>query len=295
VESIGNIHRVLGYWFFTVSYLFWQTGKPYPYERAIMRRLSILMLIAIAVLAACQSATTEEPALPTLIVIPTATETQTPTATPTIADTATPQPTRTPSNTPTETPTQTPIPPDTATPEPTYDVTRAFVGTETAAVEEVVEFATFTPATSGVIRIATGTPQMVADLVINERQFQEEITRLVGLRDDIESAEVDFIEGAGIAFNVTAIGGDGALSTGILFIVVESQNGLLEIYGQPIVEEGNVLSQDFIALVTGPFLVEVVISSLDDILTQRLGNTHNLETVVMTDTEMQVSLLVPQP
>lgn len=260
-----------------------------------MRRLSILVLIAGMVLVACQAEPTEEPALPTLIVIPSATLTSTPTSTPTVADTATTRPTRTPSNTPTETPTQTPIPVDTATPIPTYDVTRAFIGTSTASVEEAPSFATFTPATSGVIRIATGTPQMVADLVINERQFQEEITRLVELRDDVDSAEVDFIEDAGIAFNITAKSGDGALSTGILFVVVNSQNGLLEIYGQPLVEEGEVLSQDFIALVTGPFLVEVVVSSLDDILTQRLGNTHNLEIVVMTDTEMQVSLLVPQP
>ena len=265
-----------------------------------MRRLLILVLITTGMLAACQTTPEEEPELPTLAALPsqtaTLTETPSPTGTesPTVESTNTLQPSLTPSKTPTDTPTHTPIPPDTATPEPTYNVTRAFVETSTAAVEEAPVYATFTPATSGTIRIATGTPQMVADLVINEQQFQEEITRLVDEREDVESAQVDFIEEAGMAFTITAKGSAGASSTGILFVVVESTNGLLEIYGQPLAEEGQVLSQDFIALISGPFLVEVVVSSLDDILTQRLGGIHNLESVVITDTEMQVSLLVPQ-
>jgi len=264
-----------------------------------MRRLLILVLMTMGVLVACQ-AESQEAELPTLAVLPSATATLTdvpsPTVTesPTVVPTNTPQPSRTPSNTPTNTPTQTPIPPDTATPEPTYNVTRAAMETSTAEVEEAPVYATFTPATSGLIQIVTGTPQMVADLIINEDQFQEEITRLVKLRDDVESAQVDFIEESGIAFDITAKAGNGALSSGILFVVVESTDGLLEIYGQPLVQEGEVLSQDFIALISGPFLVEVVVSSLDDILTQRLGDIHNLESVVMTDTQMLVSLLVPQ-
>ncbi|PJF34002.1 MAG: hypothetical protein CUN57_00675, partial [Phototrophicales bacterium] len=218
----------------------------------MMKRRLILILITMGLLAACQT-TSEEAELPTLAALPsetaTLTETPSPTMTesPTVEPTNTRQPSRTPSHTPTDTPTQTPIPPDTATPEPTYNVTRAFVETSTAEVEEAPVYATFTPATSGVIRIATGTPQMVADLVINESQFQEEITRLVDLRDDVESAEVDFIEETGMAFTITAKGSAGTLSTGVLFVVVESNNGLLEIYGQPLVEEGQTLSQDFIA------------------------------------------------
>lgn len=265
-----------------------------------MRRLLIPILIAMVALAACQSASSESAELPTIAVIPTETASPTITASPTY--TASPtvlpkntlQPTNTPSSTPTDTPTQTPVPPDTATPEPTYDPTREFVETSTAEIEEAPVFATFTPATSGRIQLVTGTPQMVADLIINEDQFQEEITRLVALRDDVESAQVDFIEEAGIAFNITAKGRNGALSSGLLFVVVESSDGFLEIYGQPLVEEGEVLSQDFIALITGPFLVEVVVESLDDILTQRLGDTHNLESVIMTETQMLISLLVPQ-
>ncbi len=265
-----------------------------------MRRLFILVMIAGVVLVACQAEPTEEPALPTLAILPTETtvptETSSPTATATLTatQTSTTQPTRTPSHTPTNTPTETPIPPDTATPEPTVDLTRAFIGTATSAVEEAPSFATFTPAADGVIRLSTGTPQMVADLVINERQFQEEITRLVELREDVESVEIDFIEDAGIAFNITAKAGNGALSTGILFIVVEASDGFATIEGFPLVEEDEVLSQEFIVLITGPFLVEVVVPAIDDILEQRLGDSHNLETIVMTDTEMQVSLLVPQ-
>lgn len=264
-----------------------------------MRRLLILALMTMGLLTACQTAS-DESELPTLAALPsetaTLTETPSPTVTesPTVEPTNTSQPSFTPSNTPTDTPTHTPIPPDTATPVPTYNVTRAFVETSTAAFEEAPVYATFTPATSGTIRIATGTPQMVADLVINERQFQEEITRLVEERDDVESAEVDFIEETGMAFTIIAKGSAGASSTGVLFVIVESNDGLLEIYGQPLAQEGQVLSQDFIALISGPFLVEVVVSSLDDILTQRLGGIHNLESVVITDTEMQVSLLVPQ-
>ena len=259
-----------------------------------MRRLLILVLMASLMLVACQAEPTAEPELPTLAVLPSETPSPTITASPTATETSTSQPTRAPSQTPSNTPTETIIPPDTATPEPTFDLTRAFVGTSTAEVEEAPVFATFTPATSGVVRIATGTPQMLADLVINERQFQEEITRLVALRDDIDSVEIDFIEEAGIAFNITAKSGSGAISTGVLFIVVEAANGFATIEGFPIVEEGEVLPQDFLVLITGPFLIEVVVPALDDILQQRLGDTHNLETIIMTDTEMQVSLLVPQ-
>jgi hypothetical protein len=265
-----------------------------------MRRLFILVMIAGVVLVACQADPSEEPALPTLAVLPSATTVPTETASPTVtesptpADTETPRPTRTPSHTPTNTPTETPIPADTATPEPTYDLTRAFVETATSAVEEAPSFATFTPAASDVIRLSTGTPQMVADLVINERQFQEEITRLVELRDDVESVEIDFIEEAGIAFNITAKSSEGALSTGILFIVIETTDGFARIEGLPLVEEGEVLSQEFVVLITGPFLIEVIVPAIDDILEQRLGDSHNLESIVMTDTEMLVSLLVPQ-
>jgi len=259
-----------------------------------MRRLFLLVFMVIVVLTACQADPTEEPELPTLAILPSETATQTASPTPTITATNTPQPTRTPSPTATDTPTETSIPDDTATPEPTANETLAVIGTSTAAVEEAPSFATFTPASSGAIQISTGTPQMIADLTINERQFQEEITRLVAERDDVESATVDFIPEAGIAFEITAQGADGALSTGILFVVVETQNGLAEIYGQPLVAEGEELSQDFIALISGPFLVEVVVKSLDDILNQRLGETHNLETIVMTDEEMLISLLVPQ-
>jgi len=256
-------------------------------------------MIAGVVLVACQAEPTEEPALPTLAVLPTETtvptETAPPTATATLTatQTSTPQPTRTPSHTPTNTPTETLIPPDTATPEPTVDLTRAFVGTATSEVEEAPSFATFTPATDGVIRLSTGTPQMVADLVINERQFQEEITRIVELREDVDSVEIDFIEDAGIAFNITAKTG-GAVSTGILFIVIETKDGFATIEGFPLTEEDEVLSQEFVVLITGPFLIEVVVPALDDILQQRLGDSHNLESIIMTDTEMLVSLLVPQ-
>lgn len=266
-----------------------------------MRRIFLLTTIAMVVLAACQAEPTEEPALPTLAVLPSETATLTPSPSPTVTETNTPrptdtsQPTRTPSPTATDTPTQTLIPEDTATPEPTLNQTAAVIGTSTAAVEEAPIFATFTPAESGgAIRLATGTPQMVADLIINERQLQEEIDRIVAGRDDIESAEVDFVEDSGIVFDVTARSGNGVLSSGLLFVIVETNNGLAEIYGQPIAEEGEVLSQDFIAVITGPFLVEVAIEALDDILNQRLGETHNLETIVMTEEQMLISLLVPQ-
>jgi len=265
-----------------------------------MRRLFLLVMIAGVVLAACQAEPTAEPELPTLAVLPSETVEPTETATLTLTasltptQTATTQPTRTPSHTPTNTPTDTPIPADTATPVETLDLTRAFIGTATSAVEEAPIFATFTPATSGVVRIATGTPQMMADVVITERQFEEEITRLVALRDDVESVDIDFVEESGIGFIITAKSGNGIISTGILFIVVETNDGFATIEGFPIIEEDEVLSDEFILLITGPFLVEVVIPALDDIFQQRLGDTHNLESIVITDTEMQVSLLVPQ-
>jgi hypothetical protein len=37
-----------------------------------------------------------------------------------------------------------------------------------------------------------------------------------------------------------------------------------------------------------------VIDALDAILTERLGEDQNLESIVMTDREMQIELLVPE-
>lgn len=258
-----------------------------------MRRLAALVTMTMILLVACQSAPVEDAELPTLAALPTETATATLTETPTATESPTVTLTRTPSPTPTETYTPTPLPPDTATPTTTANATNAFVGTSTAAVLEAPVFATFTPATGGVIRVVTGTPQMLADLVISEEQFQEEVNRLLVELPDIESAKVDFIEGEGMLFDINARLAGGVSTSGQLLVLVQTSDGLAEIYGQFIEDEGVILSDDFIAIASSTFLVDVVVQSLDDILKQRLGDTHNLESITITQDSMLIELLVP--
>ena len=99
------------------------------------RRWMALFLFGFVLLAACQPAPTEQIVIPTLMVLPSPTITNTPTETFTPSPTDTPTETLTPSLTPTltETPTNTPIPTDTPTETftPSLTFTLTFTPTET--------------------------------------------------------------------------------------------------------------------------------------------------------------------
>lgn len=253
-----------------------------------------LFVVLVVVIAACQPQETETPVLPTLVEFPSETPTETatepPTALPTRTSTATPtatytssatlRPSLTPSNTPTATRT-----PDTA---------RAQAASATAAIIEAPVFSTFTPASADARPTRIGTPQVIADVIITEAQFQEEVTLKIADMPNVDRAVVDLTP-EGIVVTLTVTSDDGALTTGDLIIFVTSQDGLAVIQGALALDEDDLEpSESFLNFATGDFFLEMV-DVIDLILDQRLGETHNLESVRLTDEAMLIRLLVPLP
>lgn len=260
-----------------------------------MKRL-ILLLIVVILAAACSS--NEDDALPTefqlaaeeteeVAVVPTETEiapsvtpepTEPPTeeaetATPTdVPPTNTPAPTRTPTHTPA--PTNTPVPP-------------------TLAADEIPTFSTLTPLPAGSIGQPPATPLVMADVVITERQLQTELDGMIAGIGYIESALLDFIPGddQGIRVRLTASGGQ-ALVTGDVFIRFDAQDGFVAISVRDILVGSGDPPERYVEIVVGE-LVPLVIDAFDAILQRRLGPGQDLATLTMTETTMEISLLVP--
>ncbi|MBL8156740.1 MAG: hypothetical protein JNM70_21360 [Anaerolineae bacterium] len=259
-----------------------------------MKRL--LIAAGLLILAACQPTSEPTAELPTLAALPSATptievsETPSPTAevraSPEATDllpfmmlTETPTPTS--SSTPTATRTPRPV-----TPQPTLEPTRAAVGTATQAVLEAPRFVTFTPGPGA----AGGAPQQFADVVINEQQFQEELTSLLSKYPDVDQATIDFVP-EGINVRMRVFDGSAFVSGNVMVSVVLTGD-FATITISSITIDGGVPSQFFVDTATGPCFL-LALETLDTILKQRLGPDQNLQSVVMTDTEMLISLLVP--
>ena len=254
---------------------------------------SYFIPLFLLLLAACQPASTETPVLPTLAVLPSLTPSQAPTATPT--ETETPGPTPTPSITPTPTitatftqfPTFTPTATMTMTPRVTVEPAQAAIATGTAAALEAPRFATVTPGGD----VPPGaTPQVVADVVITESQFQEEIDAQIDSYPAVQRARADFVPG-GINVELTALGGQ-AYITGNVFVSIELTGSFATISIGEITVNAPEPPEAYVDTVTGDFFA-LMVSVLDSILTQRLGEEHNLENIVVTETAMEITLLVP--
>jgi hypothetical protein len=279
-----------------------------------MRRIA-LMIVIVLLAAACQPAA--DAPVPTLLVLPSVTPTVTATNTATATDTEVP--TETPTNTPlptdtdspTETPTETLTPSNTPTPSrtpvlsPTPNVTSAAIGTATAQVIEAPRFATFTPLPPGVIvavrPTSTGTPQVVADVIITQGQFQEEVDRILDGNSDVSQAELALVP-EGVFVNLTATGAD-AFATGRFLIHFDLSTGGFNnvVIARPVppnefvMQDGNPPSEGFIAVAHGD-VTEAVFQAFDDILNQRLGQgQHDLEFITLEEGRMLISLLVPEP
>jgi hypothetical protein len=268
--------------------------KPVPTQHFTKHIPPFALLITLLVAAACQPASTETPVLPTLAVLPSLTPSEAPTATST--ETETPGPSSTPTITPTpsQTLTYTPFPTFTPTQRQsptlraTIEPTQAAIATGTAAVQEAVRFSTVTP---GGEAQANATPQMVADLTITEAQFQEEVNVQIDSYPAIEQARVDFVPG-GINVELTALGGQ-AFITGNVFVAIEVTGSFATISIGDITVNAPEPPEAYIETVTGDFFT-LMVSVLDTILTQRLGEESNLENIVLTDVAMEITLLVPE-
>lgn len=245
-------------------------------------------LLITLILAACQPASVETPVLPTLAVLPSLTRSETPTGTPTESET--PGPTMTP----TVTLTFTPFPTFTATPRPsatlraTVEPTQAAIATGTAAAQEAPRFATVTP--GGNVQPGS-TPPMVATVIVTERQFQEELNLQLASYPSMQRARADFVPG-GINVELTALGGQ-AFITGTVFVSIELTGSFATISIGEITVNAPEPPEAYIETVTGDFFT-LMVNVLDTILTQRVGDENDLENIVVTDTAIEITLLVPQ-
>lgn len=279
-----------------------------------MRRIALF--IAVAFLAAACQQTTDE--IPTLRVLSSATPlptvTHTPEPTETVAPTDTPEPTATYTATeiPTETftPSNTPTPSRTPIPSETPDATNVVIGTSTAQVIEAPQFSTFTPLPPGIIGAvrptSTGTPEVMADVIITQSQFQEEVNRILMGNPDVSQSELILAE-EGVFVNLTATGGD-AFATGRFLIRFDLSTGAIDGSGfnnivivrpvapdEFVMRDGNAPSEEFITIAYGD-VTEAVFEAFNDILNQRLGEgNHNLEFITLERGRMLISLLVPEP
>jgi hypothetical protein len=256
----------------------------------LTRLFTALLLAALA--AACQPAA-EPPPLPTLVTLDDATAPPTPTpesapASPTadanavevtaetaVPETATPQASATliPSATftPTTLPTETLPPVVTAPPSPTLPAVR---------------IVTLTPAPGQ----APTTPQALADLVITERQFQEEVDRRIASIDSIQDARIDFTP-QGISAELTALGGT-AFITGNVQVNIQVQGGFAVITIGDISVNAPEPPEAYVLIASREFF-SLLIDVLDTTLNSRLGSQFKLEDLTLTDDSILVRLLVP--
>lgn len=257
-------------------------------------RLLILLLMLI-MLAACQPAEPQGE-LPTLAVLPSleatseasATATLTEMPENTIAPSETPIPSATPTASYTPEPSFTPRP--TTTPLATIEPTVAANASATAAVLEAPIFSTFTPAPGG-SSVLGGTPAQLADVVITQAQFQEEVSLRVSNYPKIDRALVDFVPG-GINVELTASGGE-ALITGRVFVSIVLTGDFATISLGEITVNAPEPPEAYVDIVTGDFFF-MMVETLDAILKQRVGEEQDLESIVVTDAAMEVTLRVPQ-
>lgn len=276
-------------------------------------RLLLPTVCGIALLiAACQPAQDAE--LPTLAVLPTeeptlqasatATLTEIPasatvTLVPTLTQTSTALPTRTPMNTPTATP----LPSATPTDEP--DSVLEAAASATAAILEAPVFSTLTPVPAGVNIVSrptsTGTPEILADVIITQRQFQEEVDVLLQTQSVINRMSVD-VTPTGISVEITAPG-ETALTTGTVFVDFEllgEQGGINNVLMvRPASVEsfvmvgGGAAPDRFVDAAYGSAM-PIIFQAFSDILDRRLGvGQYDLEFITLTDDAMFISLIVP--
>jgi hypothetical protein len=269
-------------------------------------------MLVVAVLAAVCSPTREDE-VPTLAVLPSVTPTEVITDTAEPTETEEPTETPLPSNTPTftytptktSTPTETLTPSRTPVPSDTPNATRAVVGTATAERIEAPQFSTFTPIAPGLAALArptsTGTPQVMADVVITESQFQEEVTRILENNPRVSQSELR-ITGEGVRVNLTALGSEAFVTGNFLIrfdLSIGGFNNVLIARPVPpdefIMQDGNPPSEEFITTAYSD-VTEAVFEAFNDILNQRLGEgQHDLEYIVLESGRMGISLLVPDP
>lgn len=239
--------------------------------------------------AACQPTVSDPQQLPTLAVLASAVPSET-AAAPTQADTAAPPevtatpvpptsvlttgvetalPTEVPSAAPSETPTRVPV---------------------TIEIREEVRLATLTPAPQGANVPVRQTPVVLADVVITEQDFQRAVDRAVVDVSTIQFATVNFIP-EGLDVELTALGGM-AFVTGRVRVRIEVSGSFATITIDDVTVNAAEPSEAYLEVVNGDFF-NLLIEVFNTLLTERVGEGHDLENIVLNDEAMEIFLLVP--
>jgi hypothetical protein len=264
--------------------------------RAPARSTIICALCAAAVLlAACQPGEATPESLPTLAVLPSLTPTEESTAVPTETETAvaTAEPSATDTSEPTETSQPTKTPAQSNTPRPVITSTRIPPPTEVPTSAPTVAtpvFSTFTPLPPGTLP-PPGTPQQFAGVVITRVQFQDAVNAKIPDYPTIQAATVSFAPD-GIHVQLTAMGGQ-AFITGEVFLSVEVSNGVAAITPADITVNAAEPPDAYVEVVNTDFFL-MMVDALDTILKERLGPEQDLENIVFSGDNMQITLLVPK-
>lgn len=271
-------------------------------------KLRIFAGALLLVLAACQSAPEEEIVIPTLAVLPTQGEdSAVAEATVSVTADAAVEATEEPTARLTWTPTMTFTPPPSSTPLPTRtpDLTRAAVGTATAAAIEAPILSTLTPTPTGeggqngsatAADEGEGTPvaavpEVAADLVITEPQFQQQLDLLLQDIPEVERAVVNFVPGA-LEIRLTASGGE-ALVTGLVTIDINVSEGFATFSPGEIETGGVDVPDEYVDVVYGDFFLAIA-RTLDEIRIQRVGEESRFADLTITDSQILITLLVPE-
>lgn len=248
-----------------------------------------LILITMLVVAACQQAP-DERQLPTLAVLPSLTPTDDIAASPTIADSPTPAPAATLEASATAIPTTaTLLPID--EPSPLPQATAILPTLPPAGEPGEVRLSTLTPVPPGDNAPLRTTPQVMADLVIAEREFQIALNAALESLAEIQSADINFVA-EGIDVTLTALGGQ-AFITGNVVIAI-NVSGTFATFSLASIEVNAQEAPEAYEEVVASKLFPAVIETLDTMLTERLGAGHDLENIIMAAGEMRVFLLIPE-
>lgn len=254
-----------------------------------MKRSVVILLALVSVfIAACQPAAIDEGELPTLAVLPTLIPTGEITL-PLTEEAAPTEPTAPPTDIParaTPLTVASPTPEDLSTQapaQPTQHRTQP-----TLSPEEEPRIMTLPP--GGATR-PNATPQVLADFVISEEQFQTELGRQLQNVNSVEGVTVDFVP-EGMNLEVTAMGGQ-ALVTGNVSVSVQLTGNFATITLGQITTNAPEPPEAFI-LTIGSDLFPALVATMDTIITSRVGPEQNLYSINMTDSVMELMLLVPE-
>lgn len=252
-----------------------------------MKHFWIMIALAGLLIAACQP--TADITLPTQASLPSLTPSTEASPEAIVTATSTPQPSAT-------SVAATLISTETAEPGTTEEteaapLTATTIPVVTIEIRQEVRFATLTPAPQGGNQPIRTTPLVMADVVITQGDFQRAMDAALADHDTIQGAEIDFVPG-GIDVELTALGG-AAYITGRVKVEINMSGSFAAITISDVQVNAAEPPEAYLEVVNNAFF-SLMIQVFDSLLTERVGEGHDLENIVLNDQAMEVFLLVPE-